>query len=302
MGLKEKLLELGLIQDNVFLDSYVNLIQENEKLQYIPKVTQQHHIIPRCYYRNIGIPVNNDKENLVNLYYKDHILAHYYLALASDGIFKYQNFTTIFIILGSKNFPDDEKDLLEKLPHIQKLYEDSRELGYNPMNDTTVKEKHDRKMRSSEVRAAISNTMKKKVSEGQLFDEQHRKKLSDAAKGNCSIRGRKKIYNDRMQTKFVPADQVDFYILQGWTTQYTGKRKYRRHIDTEILHEKLSKSHLGKTPVNKGTPLSEERKKKLSEHFSNTNWMNNGIEQHQVKKEQQNEYISKGYVYGTIRK
>ena len=302
MNIKEKLLKLQFVQDNEFLDKYVIIIEENKELPYIPRKTQEHHIIPQCYYRSIGIAVDNSKDNRVNLYYKDHVLAHYYLALASEGIFKYQNFTPIFVIMGHKNFPKSEKDLLTKLPHIQLLYEASREFGYNPMNDAEVKERHDSVMRSPEVRSSISNTMKKKVAEGQLFNEQHRKKLSEAAKGNCSIRGRKKIYNDRMQTKFVPEDRVDFYISQGWTTQYTGKRKYERHIDTEILHEKLSKSHLGKTPVNKGTSLSEERKKKLSEHFSNTNWMNNGTEQHQVIKELQQSYLEKGYVYGRIKK
>lgn len=302
MNIKEKLLKLQFVQDNEFLDKYVSIIEENKELQYIPRKTQKHHIIPQCYYRSIGIPVDNSKDNRVNLYYKDHVLAHYYLALASEGMFKYQNFTPIFVIMGHKNFPKSEKDLLTKLPHIQLLYEASREFGYNPMNDVEVKERHNSVMRSVEVRSSISNTMKKKVSEGQLFNEQHRKKLSEAAKGNQAVKGYKRIYKGESESKFVPKDKLEYYLSEGWTTQYTWKRKNKRHVDQDLLHEKLSRIHLGKVPANKGVPLSEETKKKLSEHFSNTNWMNNGSEQHQVVKELQQSYLKKGYVYGRIKK
>lgn len=45
--------------------------------------TQLHHIIPRKYYTYNKLEINNSRENLVNLLYKDHILAHYYLALCA---------------------------------------------------------------------------------------------------------------------------------------------------------------------------------------------------------------------------
>lgn len=35
-----------------------------------------------------SLEIDNSKENLVNLYYKDHILAHYYLCLCTEGTFK----------------------------------------------------------------------------------------------------------------------------------------------------------------------------------------------------------------------
>lgn len=157
-------------------------------------------------------------------------------------------------------------------------------------------------MSSEEVRTAISNTMKQKVSDGILFNDEHRKNLSEAAKGNEAIKGYKKIYKSGHPDKFVPEFDVEKYLQDGWTTQYTGKRKYKRHIDPDVLHSKLSKSHLGKSPGNKGVPCSAEVKKKLSQYFSGTSWMHNDIKQHQVPKELQQEFLEKGYKYGMLRK
>jgi hypothetical protein len=52
--------------------------------------------------------------------------------------------------------------------------------------------KHDSRMRSDEVRVAISNTMKKKVANNELFGPEHRKHLSEAMKGNQHFLGHKR--------------------------------------------------------------------------------------------------------------
>lgn len=54
----------------------------------------------------------------------------------------------------------------------------------NVMCIESVKMKHSQRMRSDEVRAKLSATMKKKIAEGKFFTEEHRRKLSEAAKGN----------------------------------------------------------------------------------------------------------------------
>lgn len=139
MTVRERLLSTQIVEENEFLDKYVQLIEKNRTLVQIPKKTQRHHIIPVCYYKSMSFSVDNSKENLVNLYYRDHVLAHYYLALCSRGKFKYQNLEPIFIIMGHKNFPSSEQNMLERLPEIQSLYEEVRSLGFNVMNDPDVK-------------------------------------------------------------------------------------------------------------------------------------------------------------------
>lgn len=52
----------------------------------------------------------------------------------------------------------------------------------NVMCIESVKMKHSQRMRSDEVRAKLSATMKKKITDGKFFTEEHRRKLSEAAK------------------------------------------------------------------------------------------------------------------------
>ncbi len=83
----------------------------------------------------------------------------------------------------------------QKLNELETFYitkYDSIKNGYNMidggdnniMDIESVKTKHDKVMRSSEVRKKISNTMKNKIANGEFFTPEHRKKLSEKAKGN----------------------------------------------------------------------------------------------------------------------
>lgn len=83
----------------------------------------------------------------------------------------------------------------QKLNELETFYitkYDSIKNGYNMidggdnnvMDIESVKTKHDEVMRSPEVRKKISDTMKRKIANGEFFTEEHRKKLSEKAKGN----------------------------------------------------------------------------------------------------------------------
>ena len=54
----------------------------------------------------------------------------------------------------------------------------------NIMDIESVKTKHDKIMQSVEVRSKISTTMKQKIKDGKFFTEEHRRRLSESAKGN----------------------------------------------------------------------------------------------------------------------
>ena len=62
----------------------------------------------------------------------------------------------------------------------------------NPMYNDSVRDKHHEKMRSEEVRRKISTTMKRKMSDGELFTSSHRKNLSNSMKGNQHFKGHKR--------------------------------------------------------------------------------------------------------------
>ena len=84
--IKEKLLNLNIFIQNEYFNKYVELITNNLKTKREKFKTQKHHIIPRCYFKHESIKdkaIIEDKTNLVNLSYANHILAHYYLSLCS---------------------------------------------------------------------------------------------------------------------------------------------------------------------------------------------------------------------------
>jgi len=79
--MKNKLKKLKGIIINKYFRKYCDLILKNKNTPDIKFKTQKHHIIPKFYFKTNNLEIDNSKENLVNLLYKDHILAHYYLCL-----------------------------------------------------------------------------------------------------------------------------------------------------------------------------------------------------------------------------
>jgi len=182
---KSDFLSLGIFEDNEYLDLYVSLINSNvvtEKQQF---KTQCHHILPKCYFVKNNLKVNNSKINLVNLLFKDHLLAHCYLALCSVNTkFRYYNRCAVYRLLNHRDFKD-LKDVLSKLDIVQIMYENTRNDAYanNPMFNKDLKDRHDIICRSESVKSRISKTLKD-YRKSNPFTDDHRKKLSTAAKGN----------------------------------------------------------------------------------------------------------------------
>lgn len=83
-NLKSLLLSLNIFNDNEYFAKYVKIIVDNLDTKWEKKLTQKHHIIPRCYFEHIGKEVDNSNNNIINLKYSDHILAHYFLCLSID--------------------------------------------------------------------------------------------------------------------------------------------------------------------------------------------------------------------------
>ena len=187
----------------------MEIILLNKHTEKILHRTQSHHVIPRFFFEESQIEVDNSDENLVNLFYKDHVLAHYYLAMCVKDNYVYKAFVPIFIILGNSNFPDSEKNLLSTLDDIQILYEKARKNTLNPMFNEDIKIKHDSIMRSEDVRNKISNTIKHRIDDGVLFNESHRHHLSESASGRIHI-------NKDGKLKHIKVDELSKYLEQGW--------------------------------------------------------------------------------------
>ena len=75
--LKKKLLGLGVIINNEYLDLYCLLVEQNLTRKREKYKTQLHHVIPCALYTSRAA-ANADESNIkINLLFKDHILAHY---------------------------------------------------------------------------------------------------------------------------------------------------------------------------------------------------------------------------------
>lgn len=124
-AIKEEFLKLNSFLDNNFLIKYIDLISANLNTVKQKHKTQGHHIIPKSYFKLNKLPINNLSSNMVNLSYKDHILAHYYLALCSEGEFKEANLKAFNqMTLGEIKLDMSELDIVKKLDNYQSLREE----------------------------------------------------------------------------------------------------------------------------------------------------------------------------------
>ena len=139
--LKKDLLNTKCFIDCIYLDKYCTLIINNIKTKKVIKKTQRHHVIPVASYgpqlykkrKNLILLANLDNKNyIVNLLYKDHILAHYYLCMSSKHIVFEKTFNTLRLLLSTdsgnhvKNNKNDIYKIIKELnlDSYQKLYQD----------------------------------------------------------------------------------------------------------------------------------------------------------------------------------
>ena len=90
-NLKQVLQELDYFVDNEYLDKYVRLVETNRRTKRTPRQTNSHHVIPKSWFKLVGLPVDSSLQNLVNLQYRNHVLAHYYLCLCTRDELQYAN-------------------------------------------------------------------------------------------------------------------------------------------------------------------------------------------------------------------
>lgn len=108
---------------NEYLYKYARLIERNSRTP-IRGDTNKHHILPKAWFKLTNNAVNNELNNLVNLVYRDHVLAHYYLCLCTEDPFKYANQLALMCLETRKKLFYTDKQLLHQLPLYNNIYED----------------------------------------------------------------------------------------------------------------------------------------------------------------------------------
>lgn len=298
--LKEKLLSEGFVVDNEYLDRYVHLMCSNVgRIREVHK-TQRHHITPRYYYKHTKSAVDNSEDNIINLLFKDHIIAHCYLMLcSSNDSFSVKNYVSLFRM--GIDASSGLSSILDSatLSAVQKKYESCEKI--NPMFVEKHREKHDRIMKDPTTRKKISDTMKKKMENGELFTDETRRKLSEIDKNMLYI------HKDGVYTK-VNKEDLERFLNDGWirgnrplTEEHKEAllRSLRGRKISEETRQKMRESHIGKKPKN--VVMTEERRDAIRKSLLGRKWVNNGTKEICVKKEDVQEYIRNGYSFGRIK-
>lgn len=255
--LKNILLSLNIFIDNIYLDFYCSLIINNLNTLKEKYKTQSHHIIPVCYYWYIkGKPQRYSRSKVyekesksdplnftVNLLYKDHILAHYYLCMASINPFKQAMIHAYIKMTKSKSF--DMNILPEEiLDNYQDLYEQFCYSNNNFRGKHHTKEwceQHSADMkgrvtyeRTPEIKDKIRNTLKAGYAEGKyrLSDQSIVKKSHKGADNGRYGKKYKRIYKDS-EIKLIPLDSD---IPEGWSLNY-NKPILQLDLDNNIVNE-----------------------------------------------------------------
>ena len=126
--LKDRLLNTNFFLDNEYLSKYIDLIYNNRLEKHIKRFSQRHHGFPKNVSKKLGESIDDSKENLFEIKFSDHILAHVYLSLcSSDEDIKRANIVAYKWMLGKSNI-DNIDDLAIELNNLQKIYEDDLSL------------------------------------------------------------------------------------------------------------------------------------------------------------------------------
>lgn len=121
--LKTKLLSLGIVKENEYLDFYCTLIENNLNTIYEKRKTERHHIIPKGYFKYNNLDSDDSSNNLVNLTHFDHCLAHYYLCNCTIGKLKYSNEHAFIKMVNIKSrFDFNLEDFMKNIDNYEKVY------------------------------------------------------------------------------------------------------------------------------------------------------------------------------------
>lgn len=120
----DTLVTLNGFVDNEYLYKYAQLVERNFNTKQVPRKTNSHHIVPKVWFSLNGKDVDNDPTNLVNLVYRDHILAHYYLCLCTEGKLKFANQLALILLCEKKKISYTDRQLIRNLPLYNYIIED----------------------------------------------------------------------------------------------------------------------------------------------------------------------------------
>lgn len=253
-----------------------NILQTRGRFGCGDEYHERHHIVPKC------MGGGNEKENLIDLYAREHFEAHRLLALENPDVRGLQfAWWCMCALPGSSKKRDDvtpeeyeeariavanlqtgthlSEETKNKLSDALKgriISDETKQkmskaqkgnkkfLGKHHTEETKSKMRESAKNRPEEYREKISKRLK-----GKTKSEEHKRKLSEANKGKRASNEARKKMSERRKGKSNPMYGVHRY---GEDAPFYGK-----HLSEEA-RKKISE-------IRKGTHHSEDTRKKISE-------------------------------------
>lgn len=228
--------------DNEFKIKYINLLNKALADDYdFGEYPESHHILPRAFFKLLGIKSYNskrvdaevNKDNLIKLSIKDHILAHYYLALFSSNELRKSTCYSFLAMVdrdAAKLLPS-EVEFFSLLPELAQLRIER--------NQTISKRNKGRKAWNSgltkETSAVVAEyTKNTKATKAAASADS---KVVKAYEARC---GKTWVSKDCVN-KLIAKDELAFYLAQGWLNKFYVSDKGLE------AHREANKSNTGST-------------------------------------------------------
>lgn len=182
--LKEHILEHEYFIDNEYLDKYIELINSNITNKREKFRTERHHIIPRAWFVMHNAKVDSTQTNIVNLLYKDHIIAHYLLYKCTSGNLSKSNLKAFMQMTFYKiKINDAEKRaVLDSIgDELQTVYEDYQRVNSEQNKGKKLSEETKKKISAGGKGRVVSEATRAKMRKSK--SELHKQHIREAQKG-----------------------------------------------------------------------------------------------------------------------
>lgn len=283
--LKNNLLKLEGFEDNQYLLKYCKLISHNE---LILNHYEKHHIIPKCYFKLRGLPIDNTTQNICKLSCYNHILAHYYLVQCTSGQLRHK---LLFALSAMCNQDQSkltltEKEFIDHLPGLVQLREEVRIL-------LSIKSIERFKHQPGTFKGKHHTEETKKAARLRNLGKHYSPEVALKRWRTIREKGGPKPMTPESKDKISQSNREKF-TGHVWITN--GKKD--KHIDPlELETWEAQGFKLGR--INKQASLTKEGRSKLVTKLSNKVWMtDNQDNEIRVDKELVEEYLNLGYRLG----
>lgn len=275
-SIRNQLKKLDIFIYNEYFDKYIELIDLNKFRKYEKYKVQKHHIIPRCYFKLHNLEVDESSNNKVFLLHKDHVLAHYYLALCSkDKQFRYNNELAISKIFGVSSFKasdtyEDDIKFIKSLEEYNNIMIECNTIKSENYRGRPAPNKGQKMSKETIAKRTASRA-------GYTHSAETRLKLSLSNKGK---KHNTIFITNGIINKVIKIEDLPLYLEQGFIKGKTTFKSnpYKGKSLPEEWKEKLGAAARKRFENSAGTMLgkhlTEEQRKKCSEAHKGCRLMN----------------------------